>query len=148
VQNGYIGTGTERRFIFVWEGAVAQLPDKRAVRAMESLKRKMKLWDQAVGYWEINDVALKWMWSIMSRTPYRIDMAVTTRPAPFAQALARLVERNNWPIRFIFSASSAELGRLLPTMPDVERVFYGLPQQRWAYGPQGQLFPGAGRQIV
>lgn len=114
---------------------------------MESVKCRLRLWDQAVDYWEINEMALKWMWSILARTPYRIDLAVTTRPRGFAQAVSRLVERNNWPIRFVFDLSAADLGRALPNMPDVDRVFYGLQEQRWAYGPDGQFFPAAG-QIV
>jgi hypothetical protein len=115
---------------------------------MESVKATLKLWDQAVGYWEISDVALKWMWSILTRTPMRIDVAVTTRPAGFAKALARLVEQNNWPIRYVFAQNAAHLGRLLPAMPDVDRVYYGRPEQRWAYGPHGFFFSPSLRQIV
>lgn len=147
MQKGQLGTETERRIIFIWEGAVAELPDKRAVRAMESLKATMNLWDQALGYWEINDFALQWMWSILARTKLRIDVCVTTRPAGFAQAVARLIDRNNWPIRYVTNQSAGDLGRLLPTMPDVERVYYGREEQRWAYGPQGMLLPSYG-QIV
>jgi hypothetical protein len=148
VQKGQLGTGVERRILFIWEGAVAELPDSRAERAMESLARKTKRWDQAVGYWNINETALKWMWSFLMRSELRIDVVVTTRPAGFAQAVARMVERNNWPIRYVTNQSAGDLGRMLPTMPDVDRVYYGLMEQRWAFGPRGMLFPGLGHQIV
>jgi hypothetical protein len=148
VQKGYIGTGSERRVIFIWEGVLAELPAKRLVHGMERLKCALKLWDQAVDYWEINDVVLKWMWSLFSRSDMRIDLWITTRPAAFGHAVTRLIERNNWPIRYVTALPAGELGRLLPTMPDVDRVYYGRPEQRWAYGPQGMLFPSVGRQIV
>ena len=147
MQKGYLGTGTERRIIFIWEGAVANLPDKRAVQAMETVKCRVKLWDQAVDYWEISEKAVGWMWSIWMRSDMRIDLCVTTRPEPFAKAVTRLVELRNWPVRYVFAAAPADLGRLLPTMPDVDRVFYGLEYQRYAYGPKGQFFDGVGQII-
>jgi hypothetical protein len=147
VQKGELGTGTERRIIFIWEGAVAELPDKRAVQAMERLKGALKLWDQALSYWNINSFAIQWMWSMLARTNLRIDVAVTTRPDGFGKAVARLVEYSNWPIRYVFTQPAENLGRMLPTMPDVDRVYYGREEQRWAYGPNGMHLPNIG-QIV
>ena len=147
MQKGQLGTGTERRIIFIWEGTVAELPEKRTVKAMESLKAKMKLWDQALSYWDISDTTVKWMWAILARSNLRIDVCVTTRPPEFAKALARLSERNNWPIRYVFAQSVGDLGRALPAMPDVDRVYYGRINQRWALGPKAVFFPQAG-QIV
>jgi hypothetical protein len=144
VKNGELGTGVERRIIVIWEGALAELPDKRAVRAMEMIRVKTKLWGAAMDCWVINEFALKWLWSMLSRSPYRIDMAVTTRPAGFAKAVAERSERNNWPIRYIFAQSAQDLGRMLPTMPDVDRVYYGREDQRWAYGPHGIFLPNIG----
>ena len=147
MQKGQLGTGTERRIIFIWEGTVAELPEKRAVKAMESVKAKLGLWDQALAYWDISEVTVKWMWAILSRTNLRIDVCVTTRPPAFAEALSRFSEQNNWPIRYIFARPVGELGRLLPSMPDVDRVYYGRENQRWALGPKAVFFPQAG-QIV
>jgi hypothetical protein len=147
VQKGQLGTDTERRIIFIWEGAVAELPEKRAVKTMESLKGRLNLWDQALEYWDINEVTIKWMWAVLSRTNLRVDVCVTTRPAPFARAFARLCEHNNWPIRYVFAQSPRDLGRALPTMPDVDRVYYGRENQRWALGPKAVFFPQPG-QIV
>ena len=147
MQKGLIGTEAERRIVFIWEGAVANLPDKPAVKAMEYAKRKAHLWDQAVSYWAIDEMTVKWMWSFQARTLYRLDLCVTSRPASFAKAVSRLVEHKNWPFRYVFASTAGSLGRALPTMPDIVRVVYGLPEHRWAFGPQGMAFPGLG-QIV
>jgi len=109
---------------------------------MEKVKCNLGLWDQALSYWQVRDEAIKWMWSILERTYIRIDVVVTTRPAEFAQALARKCEQENWPIRYVTAESPQKLGRRLSTMPDVKRVFYGLAEQQWAYGPVGYHFGG------
>jgi hypothetical protein len=101
-----------------------------------------------VDYWEIHDAALAVMWSFFQRTPLRLDLAVTTREPGFARAVASLSEQSNWPIRYVFAVSATVLGRKLPQMADVDRVYYGLTEQRFAYGPHGVfLNPHAG-QIV
>jgi hypothetical protein len=148
VQKGQLGTNGQRRVIFIWEGVVAQLPDKRAVRTMESLRQRLRRWDQAVSYWNINDHAIKAMWSISVRTTLRIDVIVTSRPREFGEAVGRLVERNNWPIRYVSAISAPALGRLLPTMADLDRVYYGLADQRWNFGPHGVFFHPSMGQIV
>lgn len=137
MEKGQLGTQTQRRLIFVWEGAVARLPGPRMLQRIEWVDCHMKAWDRALGRWEINTSALQWMWSFLATTELRIDLAVTTRPPGFAQALARRVEHENWPIRYVFAVTATDLGRLLPAMPDVVRVYYGLEEQRWAFGPQG-----------
>lgn len=146
MKGGQLGTAFQRRIIFIWEGAVADLPDAYTVKVLERYKGRLHLWDQAVGYWKIHIPALQAMWQIMVRTDLRIDMCVTTRPPEFAQALSRKVTEENWPIRYVFCESPHGLGRKLPAMPDVERVYYGVEEQRWAYGPHGVFFdPHAGQ---
>lgn len=115
---------------------------------MEYAKRRMRLWDAALNYWVLNEDALKTMWSLLARTDMRIDMVVTTRPAGFARALAQRCERENWPVRYVFAQEAAHLGRLLPTMADVDRVYYGLVEQRWCYGPHGVFFSPSIGQIA
>jgi hypothetical protein len=147
VQKGQLGTENERRIIFIWEGAVAELPENRMVRALEATDRRLGRWDQAVHHWDINSFCLQWMWSIMARTEMRMDIVVTTRVPAFGKAVARLIERNNWPVRYVTAMSAQKLGRQLPTMPDVDRVYYRRDDQRWAFGSRGVLFPDIG-QIV
>jgi hypothetical protein len=140
VEKGQLGTGVQRRIIFIWEGAVATLPSKKAVQVMESLKRSMKVWDQAVSYWVIHDQAIRAAWSLLNTAHLRMDIAVTTRTPEFAEAVARLVERQNLPFRYVFWQSAEDLGRMLSSMPDVVRVYYGLEEQRWSFGPHGFFF--------
>jgi hypothetical protein len=137
MEKGQLGTQTQRRFIFIWEGAVASLPAGRVVRDLEWIKRRMGLFDAAVKYWEVHSWCLATMWSLMARTDRRIDLCVTTRQPEFAKAVGRRAERENWPVRYVFCESPQGLGRLLPQMPDVDLVYYGLEEQRWAYGPSG-----------
>jgi hypothetical protein len=148
MEGGQLGTEAERRMIFIWEGAVATLPDYYGIHNMERLRMAMHRYDAAVQLWQINEFAIKWMWTIWVRAPFRIDICVTTRGPKFAEAVAKKCERRNWPVRYVFAESAQTLGRNLPTMPDVERVCYGLEEQRWAFGPQGFRLARDSGQLV
>lgn len=148
MEGGLLGTSAERRMIFIWEGAVATLPEGYTIQMLERYKRRLHLWDQAVDYWQISEYAIKWMWTVWVRSSFRVDICVTTRQPEFAQAVARKCERRNWPVRYVFSESAQTLGRNLPTMPDVERVCYGLEEQRWSFGPQGYRLTRHSGQLV
>jgi hypothetical protein len=134
--------------IFIWEGAVATLPDGDVIQRIEKVALTTKRWDRAVNYWNVNEHALKWMWAILARTDFRIDVCVTTRPSGFARAVARRSEQENWPVRYVFAEPADLLGRRLSSMADVERVVYGLEEQRWAYGPHGLFLSRDSGQIV
>ena len=140
MERGQIGVEARHRVLFVWEGAVARLPDRRAVQSLEWVKRRAGLYDAAVGYWEPIPRALNLMWSFLARTPYRVDVVVTTRPPEFAEAVERLCDKENWPVYKVHCTSAEKLGRGLVGMPDVYRVYYGLEEQRWAFGPHGVFF--------
>lgn len=148
MEKGQLGTTVRDRVIFVWEGAVATLPDSRVVQTLESLDRRMGSYGRAVNRWEIHHLALRSMWEIFSRSFLRIDMVVTTRGEGFARAVSRKAQRDNWPVEYIFSETPQALGRLLPSMPDVNRVYYGLEEQRWSYGPRGVFLDPKGGQII
>lgn len=148
MRHGELGTDQQRRMIFVWEGAVASLPDHRLVRQLEWVDRHTGSWDRALTRWQIHEFGLKWMWTMLVRTDFRLDMVVTTRPPEFAKALARKVEEENWPIRFVSSMPADVLGRRLASMYDVERVIYGLEEQQWVYGTHGLLLNKTTGQVV
>jgi hypothetical protein len=146
VERGQLGTQVPRRVIFIWEGTVASLPPYQAAQSLERLNRRLHRWNRAVSLWRINDLALRSMWQIFQRTFLRIDMVVTTREEGFARAVSRLVIQNNWPVEYVTCQSADRLGRQLASMPDVERVYYGLEEQQWSYGPKGVfLDPQAGQ---
>jgi len=85
----------------------------------------------------VQDRALALMWSLNQRTPWRIDLVVTTRGPAFTKALSEKVTQENWPVRYVTYDTPQSLGRALSYMPDVQRVYYGLEEQRFAYGPHG-----------
>ena len=137
MEKGQLGTSVQQRVIFVWEGTLAHLPDGPGPGAVESMCRKLGRYERAVGYWKIHDSTVAVIWTLFQRTPFRIDLAVTTREDRFAKAVADLSDRNGWPIRYVFAMTAPALGRRLPYMADVECVYYGLAEQRFNFGPHG-----------
>ena len=108
----------------------------------------MSLFEEAIGYWRIDGKALAWMWAILARTDFRIDLCVTSRETEFARALAHMIERENWPVRYVFAEAPDILGRRLALMRDIERVIYGLDEHRWAFGPHGLHISSAAQVVV
>lgn len=137
MRRGEIGTDAKQRVIFVWEGAVASLPDHRSVQAMEWLACRTGQHSQALKYWKVSGKSLGFMWTLFSRTFFRIDVCVTSRGAGFTKALSKKITQENWPVEYVYHAETNTLGRSLAHSPDVWRVYYGLEGQRWAFGPQG-----------
>ena len=137
MERGQLGTGVSRRFIIVWEGAMAELPTKgTAVVARERILRRFHAWDEAVAMWKIHDLMANQIWDLI-RVGYRCDVVVTTREKQFARAVSREIERLNIPVSYVWAQTADSLGRELMYRPDVERVFYGLEYQRYSYGPKG-----------
>jgi hypothetical protein len=137
MQKGQLGTSVQRRVIFVWEGTLAHLPKGSGPGAVESVCRKIGRYERAVSYWKIHDTNVAVVWTLFQRTDYRIDLVVTTREDGFAKAVGDLSLRNGWPFRYVFATPAPVLGRRLPYMADVDRVFYGLEEQRFHFGPHG-----------
>jgi hypothetical protein len=142
MEHGQLGTAIQQRVIFIWEGAFAAPPSSHLT---ESLLRKTHRWDSAVGLWEIHPVMVGQVWYLRNHTPYLVDLAVTTRESGFTRSVAKLVERENIPIRYVFRIEPEKLGQRLPYMPDVVRVFWGLESQRWVFGPKGYGVPPDGK---
>ena len=138
MERGQLDTSYQKRFIWIWEGAVAHLPiERRAVQMKEKLARRTHQWDVAVELWKVHELVIAQWWSLLSTSPVRSDIAVTTREPAFAKAVATMIERENLPVRYVFAAEAHVLGHKLTYMPDVVNVFYSLPVHQFVFGPKG-----------
>jgi len=137
MERGQLDTSYQKRFIWIWEGAVAHLPvERRAIVGRERIARRLHHWDQAVEYWRMHERTIAFWWSAPALA-LRNDIAVTTREPDFAKAVATMIERENLPVRYVFAIEPHVLGHKLTYMPDVVRVFYTLPVHRFVFGPKG-----------
>jgi hypothetical protein len=137
VRHGEIGTEARERVIFIWEGAVATLPEAYTVRMLERFKGRLGLHDQALSYWKVSGRTVNIMWTLLARTFYRIDLCVTSRGPGFTQAVSKKILQENWPVEYVYCAQADDLGRTLAHAPDIKRIYYGLEEHRWSFGPNG-----------
>jgi hypothetical protein len=142
MERGQLDTSYQRRFIWIWEGAVAHLPvERRVIRQREQLARRLHHWDQAVDFWRIHELVIAQWWTLLSTSPIRSDIAITTREPDFAKAVADHIERENLPVRYVFATEPHVLGHKLTYMPDVVHVFWSLPTHQFVFGPKGYHVP-------
>lgn len=137
MRRGQLGTDPKQRVIFIWEGALASLPGHRSIRTVEWLACRTGQHRQALSYWKVSGRSLNMMWTLFARTFFRIDLCVTSRGPGFTEALSKKIQQENWPVEYVYCAQAEDLGRSLAHAPDVARVYYGLEEHRWAFGPQG-----------
>lgn len=81
------------RVLIVFEGLVGVLPDAKT-RALESIARKRKKWEQAVGYYQLNVPTSRGLRDLYHRHHTRVDVITFVSP-DFADAIRdRLDSRN------------------------------------------------------
>lgn len=125
------------RLLFVFEGLIGNLPDKR--KAQESFAVKTHRWEKAVRYWDIDSRMVAHMWDIVWRHRFSFDV-VTFKPEPFAEALTQRFEQMRLPVSWVQAYESSDaLSRELPYMPDVYRVFDGEASRQFHWGSKGHI---------
>jgi hypothetical protein len=148
MERGQLDTRIQQRFIWIWEGCCAHLPvERRAIQMKEKMARRTHQWDTAVELWKIHEPVVAQWWTLLSTSPVRSDIAVTTREPAFAKAVAGMIERENLPVRYVFAVEAHVLGHKLTYMPDVVNVFYSLPNQQFVFGPKGYHVPWGGENF-
>lgn len=81
------------RVLIVFEGLVGILPDAKT-RALESLARKRKKWEQSVGYYQLNIPTSGGMRDLYWRHHFRVDIVTFIDPA-FADAVRNKLDSRN-----------------------------------------------------
>lgn len=136
MRGGDLSASLAPRWIFVWEGVVADVPDS----AVASFKLAMRLgrYKRAAETYEMHPHVVKVIWDLTWRRDYRFDL-ITFLGQPFCDALEKRLERESLPFSNLWAVDEASLSRRLSTMPDVQYVIHSDPTRHLAYGNRGLL---------
>jgi hypothetical protein len=125
------------RDVLVWEGLLGLIPDKKIAEQEEKYRAKEK-WKSAVACYEVNEMLARRLWDMSWRYSLEIDL-LTYHGHPFAKALEDRIERENLPIRRVWSEEPNILARRLATMVDVRTVYDPFPDHQFLYGSRGRV---------
>jgi hypothetical protein len=133
-----IDNGVEPRVLFVFEGLVARPPSGSDV-VKAKVAAKFGRWDTVLRQWELDSMATRQMWDLVSRRNMRFDVVTFTHGEGFAEAIAKRFDDLALPVtRVLYYADQQELARDLAFQPDVQRVFHADPRQSLMFGGRGR----------
>src|ERR1700739_4281901 len=137
MQKGDISSEVSPRFVWIWEGLVATLPENR--RAKEWAYRKAHMLTRAVNQWEINPRIKAVIWDLAWRHRYGNDIVTFL---PMEEAIAQKL--GDIPATVKWFPDAAALSRQLSYMPHIQRVFFAEPSLSLAFGSVGRAVVDGG----
>lgn len=134
------------RDVLVFEGLLGLIPDPKVAR-QELKYRQKKKWDLAVACYEVNEMLARRLWDMVWRYAIEVDL-LTYHGHEFAVELEKRMERENLPLRRIWSEEPNVLARRLATMVDVRTIYDPFPDHQFLYGSKGRiLLPETAHQL-
>lgn len=135
MQGGDISNIAPPRFLFVFEGLVGRLDSVNAQK--EKLHRKLRRYTKAAACWEINEVAVSYLWDIVWRHHMQADLATYL---PYPDEIRKRTEEEGLPFGNYYRFDSADhLGKRLAFMPYVHRVYFSEPRRPFVFGDRGEF---------
>lgn len=136
MQRGDLSASLPPRWLFVFEGVIADLPAGNV--AQFKLAMRMRRLRAAANCFELVPHVQKVIWDLTWRRDYRFDI-VTFLGDPFAEALEKRLERESLPFSNLWAVDEESLAQRLAYMPDVMYVIHADPSKHLAYGNRGLL---------
>lgn len=137
MEGGDISNITPPRFWFVFEGLLAKLPEESERK--EQRYCKLRRWEKAAALWEIDDVALSYMWDMAWRHHLQADVVTFL---PYWEALRDRLDDEGLPYGHLqHYASPDTLAMRLGYLPYVARIYYAFPERPYFFGDRGVYTP-------
>lgn len=142
MERGDISGRLAPRWMFVWEGVVANVPP--AKQAPYKLAVRLHRWRKAVDCWETEPHVAKVLNDLFWRRDLRFDV-VTFLGDQYVEHIQRRLDGESLPFSNVWAVSEDTLAKRLVYMPDVQYVVHADPARHLSYGPRGLLVtdPGA-----
>lgn len=137
MEGGDISNITPPRFLFVFEGLLARLPEEHQMK--ERIYRRLSRAAKAAALWEMEDIGLTYMWDMAWRHNLQVDVVTFL---PYHEALKERLDEEGVPYGNLRHYVAPEtLAMRLAYMPYVARIFYAEPARRFIFGDRGVYMP-------
>ena len=137
MQGGDISNETPPRFLFVFEGLIARIPD--ALVRLEKMHVRFHRYVKAAALWEVDDQALSYTWDMAWRHHLAVDIVTFL---PYHQEIRTRLDDEGVPYGHLRHYASPEvLAWKLAYMPYVHRIYYAWPEREFIFGDRGVYTP-------
>lgn len=135
MRGGDLDNSPVPRLVVVFENALGYLPDQRRGRWREL--KTARDWDGLARLFDLDQMMLRKITDLTYRFSVSVDVVTYCGPEAFAEALARLLDRENVPVRIVFSSTPERMARRTSYEPDIIGIYDANEQHSMAYGPKG-----------
>lgn len=125
------------RFLLVFEGLIADLPDAKA-KAKFAAASRLRQYSRAVSAYQINDLVGRVIWDTVWRRGYSVDV-VTFLGEEYIPAVEHWLEEHDLPVGNVTHETPGNLSRSLAYRPNVLGVYHSDPTSLFTYGSKGHL---------
>lgn len=146
MQHGDISNAVTGRFLLVFEGLVATLPDTKARAKFDAMKR-IHAYKRAVGQFQINEIMGKVIWDTVWRRNHSVDV-VTFLGDEFVEHVEARIEDWGLPVGRVWGEEKTMLARSLNYRPDVIAVYHANPSDFAMYGSKGVVLDPAHPTLI
>lgn len=130
-----LGNTPVPRLVVVFENAIGYLPDD--LRDQWRELKAARDWEGLARLFELDQMMLRKITDLTYRFSVSVDVVTYCGPEPFAEALARVLDRENVPVRIVFSSTPERMARRTSYEPDIVAVYDGTPGHALVYGRKG-----------
>lgn len=135
MRNGDLDNTPVPRVVIVFENAIGFLPDDRR-DDWRQLSRGRQ-WDAVARLFVLDPMMLRKITDLSWRFSVNIDVVTYCGPEGFAEALARLFDRENVHVRVVFSSTPERMARTTSYEPDIMAVYDANAEHALVYGRKG-----------
>lgn len=135
MQGNDLGNTPTPRIVICFENALGYLPDRSRDRWREM--KAARDWDGMARLFELDQMLLRKITDLTYRFSVSVDVVTYCGPEPLADALARLLDRENVPVRYVFSSTPERMARRTSYEPDIIAIYDANEEHALAYGRKG-----------
>lgn len=132
-----LGNTPVPRIVVVFENAVGFLPDELRERWRELSRARQ--WDDVARLFVLDQLMLRKITDLTYRFSVSVDIVTYCGPEAFAEALARLLDRENVPVRIVFASTPERMARRTSYEPDIAAVYDANREHALVYGRKGVI---------
>ena len=130
-----LGNTPVPRIVVVFENAIGYLPEEK--RAEWRRLSRARQWDDVARLFVLDQMMLRKITDLTYRFSVSVDVVTYCGPEEFAEALARLLDRENVPVRIVFASTPERMARTTSYEPDIRAVYDANPENALVYGRKG-----------
>jgi len=135
MQGGDLSNTPVPRIVIVFENAIGFLPEDR--REEWRVLSRAGDWDAVARLFVLDQQMLRKITDLSWRFSVNIDVVTYCGPEAFAEALARLFDRENVIVRIVFASLPERMARATSYEPDIMAVYDANPEHALVYGRKG-----------